>query len=298
LIDTWHCKESFMKCVLLAALCGLLVTVPPVVAADTNPSPINYLKKLQQKDGGFVPGSDKNQSSLRATSSAIRAIKYFGGQLPDASAVGNFVKSCHDKATGGFADTPGGKPDVVTTAVGVMAVVSLKLPVEDYEAGALEFLSKHVKTFEDIRIAAAALEALGKKMPPKGAWLDEVLKLRNPDGTFGKRDAAARDTGGATVAVLRMGGRVPDPEVVLKTLNAGQQQSGGFAKAGADPDLETSYRIVRAFHMLKTKPEGADRLRTFIAKCQNADGGYGVMPGKPSSVSGTYLAGILLSWLK
>jgi prenyltransferase beta subunit len=289
-----------MKRIPMAVLTLLLLTVPPVWAADTKPSPIIYLTKLQQKDGGFVQDAGKDRSSLRATSSAIRAIKFFGGELPEASMVANFVKNCHDKASGGFADTPGGKPDVVTTAVGVMAVVSLKLPVEDYETGALKYLAENVKSFEDIRIAAAALEALGKKTPPKEAWLDEVVKLRNPDGTFGKGPTAARETGGATVAVLRMGGKVPDLETVLKTLNAGQGPSGGFARAGADADadLETSYRIVRAFHMLNTKPEGADRLRTFIAKCQNPDGGYGVMPGKPSSVSGTYFAGILLSWLK
>jgi hypothetical protein len=39
-------------------------------------------------------------------------------------------------------------------------------------------------------------------------------------------------------------------------------------------------------------------MKAFIAKCRNADGGYGVEPGKPSSVSGTYYAGTILDWMK
>jgi hypothetical protein len=38
-------------------------------------------------------------------------------------------------------------------------------------------------------------------------------------------------------------------------------------------------------------------LKTFIAKCRNADGGYGVTPGAESSLGATYNAGILYHWL-
>ena len=72
----------------------------------------------------------------------------------------------------------------------------------------------------------------------------------------------------------------------------------GFGKAGLEgSDQETCYRISRAFHMLKTKPEKSDRLRDFIARCRNEDGGYGVAPGLPSNVGGCYYAGIILHWL-
>jgi prenyltransferase beta subunit len=275
----------------------LLVAVLPGQAAESSQKAIAYLKKLQNKDGGFRPAADKEQSSLRATSAALRALKYLGGEAADRSAAAGFVKSCHDKDSGGFADHPGGKPDVTLTAVGLMAVVELKMPVEDYEPGAIKYLGEHVKTFEDIRIAVAGLEAVGKKAPQNAAWLEQVLKMRNPDGTFGKGEGAARATGGAAVAVLRMGGKVENPEVVLKTLNDGQRKSGGFGKEGDDADLETSYRIARAFHMLKAKPAGAARLREFIARCQNADGGFGVRPGQPSSAGSTYFAAIILHWL-
>src|SRR6266852_3979507 len=88
------------------------------------------LEALQQKDGGFAtePIKDgKPTSSLRATVAAIRALSYFGGDLPANEECRNFVHSCFDAQSGGFADHPGGKPDVATTAVGMMAIDELRL---------------------------------------------------------------------------------------------------------------------------------------------------------------------------
>ena len=121
----------------------------------------------------------------------------------------------------------------------------------------------------------------------------------NEDGTFGKGDGAVRDTGGAVVAVLRLGGEVPHKDNVLKTIKAGQREDGGWSKADAKgSDLETSYRVMRCFHMMKEKPDEVNKLKAFIAKCRNKDGGYGVAPGQPSSSSGTYFASIMLHWLE
>jgi hypothetical protein len=122
--------------------------------------------------------------------------------------------------------------------------------------------------------------------------------MRHADGTYGEGDGVARDTGGAVCAVLRLGGAVEQRNNVLKALNAGQRKDGGFGKPGVEgSDLATTYRVARAFHMLKTQPEKAGRLRDFIARCRNDDGGYGVAPGQPSNVSGCYYAGIILHWL-
>jgi len=282
----------------IVAIAVLLLAGLPGQTAEPNKATIAYVQKLQNKDGGFRPAADKETSSLRATSAAVRALKYFGGEVPDRSGAANFVKSCFDKKTGGFADAPGGKPDVALTAVGLMAVVELKLPLEDYEAPAIRYLGENTKTFEEIRIAVAGLEAIHKKAPQNEMWLEQVTKMRNLNGTYGKGDGQARATGSAVVAELRMGGKVEKPDAVLKALNAGQRKSGGFGKEGDEAELETSYRVVRAFHMLKTKPEGAEKLREFVGKCRNADGGYGVMPGQPSGVGPTYFAGIILYWLK
>src|SRR5207253_3118685 len=101
-----------------------------------------------------------------------------------------------------------GTSDVATTAVGIMAVVDLKLAVKDFRDGVIGYLGKNVKTFEDIRIAAAAFEALKEPSSQADAWLDQIASTRNIDGTYGKGDGRARATGGAVAAVLRLGGEV------------------------------------------------------------------------------------------
>jgi hypothetical protein len=288
-----------MKRLLLLGLC--LVLVPVVVCAqspDQKKATVAYLQQLQQKDGGFAPAAGQAKSSLRTTSSALRALKYFGGDAKDRDAAATFVKSCFDKDSGGFVDLPGGKPDVAVTAVGFMAVVELKLPTEPYEPGILKYLGDNARNFDQIRIAAAGVEALGKQPPQAQAWLEQVRKMANADGAFGKGDGAARDTGSAAVVLLRLAGKVENPDVILKALNAGQRNDGGFGKADAKgSDLESSYRVMRAYHMLKAKPAKAQALREFVARCRNNDGGYGVEPGSPSNVSGTYYASIILHWL-
>jgi prenyltransferase beta subunit len=288
-----------VKRFLLPGLC--LVLVPIAVCAQTadqKRATVAYLQQLQQKDGGFIPAPGQAKSSLRATSSALRALKYFGGEAKDKDAAATFVKSCFDKDSGGFVDQLGGKPDVTLTAVGVMAAVELKLSTEPYEKGVLKYLGENAKEFEQIRIAAAGLEALGKQPPQAKDWLEQVRKMANADGTYGKGDGLARDTGGSVVVVLRLGGKVENMDTILKALNAGQRKDGGFGKADAkESDLESSYRVMRAYHMLKAKPEQARALREFVGKCRNEDGGYSVEPGKASSVSGTYFASIILHWL-
>ena len=283
-------------------LLGVLVLAPCVQAQPTREQvrhTVGYTAKLKREDGGFAPAAGIEKSSLRATSSALRALRYFGFELglEDKAKCEKFVASCFDKASGGFADVPGGKPDVTTTAVGLMAVVELKMPREPYEAPAEKYLSDNAKTLDEIRIAVAGLEAVEKKSSQAAAWTETVLKMANDDATFGKGDGKARDTGGATVALLRLGAKLEKKDEVLKALNAGQRKDGGFGKADAKTsDLESSYRVMRCYHMLKEKPDAA-KLAGFVASCRNEDGGYGVTPGDKSSVSGTYYAAIITHWL-
>jgi hypothetical protein len=265
--------------------------------ADPHSAASAYLRGLQNADGGFRPDAGKTMSSLRATSAAVRALKYLGGEIPDRPACAGFVRRCLDKDSGGLADVPGGRPDVTITAVGVLAAVELKLSADQYEGAALKYLVEHVEGFDDIRIAAAALEALGKRPPQADEWLRQIEKSRSHGGTWGEGSGAARATGGAAVAVLRLGGKPGPAERVLGVLNAGQRKDGGFGQGGAEAsDLESTYRVMRAYHMLGAKPD-ARALRVFVARCHNADGGYGVTPGQPSSVAATYYAANVLRWL-
>jgi prenyltransferase beta subunit len=280
---------------LIVAVLWLAAPAQGQTAAEKKAT-VAYLQSLQQKSGGFAASKAADQASVRATSSALRALKYFGGQVPDAKSAARFVESCFDKSSGGFGDTPGGKPDVLTTSIGLMAAAELKMDLDPYRNPAVNFLAKNAKSFEDIRIAAAALDTIAAKSPVAGDWIGEIHKLQAKDGTFGSGPGQARATGGAAVAVLRLGGQL-DREAVLKACKAGQRPDGGFGKEDVkNSDLETSYRVMRLFWMLKDRPD-ADKIRGFIAKCRNADGGYGVAPGQPSNVGGTYFASIILHWL-
>jgi hypothetical protein len=288
-----------VKRTLLVGLALLGITLPLRAQSEAQrKATIDYLRKLQAEDGGFRFDGRAEKSDLPSTSAALRALKYFGGPAYDRAACVSFVKNCFDRDSGGFAPRPGGKPAYRATAVGIMAVVELKLPTALYESTVIKYLDENSKTFEEIRLTAASFEAIGKRPPHADAWLKEIARLRHADSTYGKGDGVARDTGGAVAAVMRMGGKVDRPENVLKALNIGQRKDGGYGKAGGEgSDLETTYRVMRAFHMLKTRPTGAERLRGFVAHCRNNDGGYGVAPGRPSNVSGTYYASIILHWL-
>jgi prenyltransferase beta subunit len=287
---------------------AFVIGAGPITAGQLDdpgtPGTIEYLRKLQTQSGGFLAmtptAANKGMPTLRSTSSAVRALHYLKGEIPDQDGAVKFIAGCFDAQSGGFSDAPGGKADVVTTAIGLMAVAELKMPVDQYRAPAVKFLTEKTgSSFEEIRIAAAGLESIGAKSSKNAEWLKEVLKSANNDGTFDKGAGQARATGGAVVTILRLGDMPKDKGMVLKALKDGQRFNGGFGKAEDEnsSDLESTYRIMRCFMMLKGQPERLEGLRTFIAKCRNEDGGYGVGPGEPSSVSGTYYAATIRHWL-
>jgi prenyltransferase beta subunit len=293
----------------------VMLLAPAIAAGQTaeeTKATIRFVQSLQQPDGGFLPSPStkavvtKPASSLRATSSAIRALKYFGGDLANKEKVATFVESCFDKKGGGYADAPGGKTDVFLTAVGIMAAAELKLKDDPYIKKALTYLEKNAKTFEDMRIGAAGFEAANAMNLAENAavqaWIGRVGSMRNADGSYGKPEGDARMTASAVALLLRIRLLKFDPDGAQKILNIlqrGQREDGGFGAAETKTsDLETTYRVMRAFHLLNEKPKDVAKLRGYLGNCRNADGGYGVAPGQPSSVSGVYFASIILHWLK
>jgi hypothetical protein len=178
-----------------------------------------------------------------------------------------------------------------------MAAKELNLGTEPFP-GAAAYLEQNARDFEEVRIAAAAFEAIGKLPATAAAWRQGLLQKRNPDGTFGQGGGQARETGGALVALVRLGGGTgEDQQAAVKALRAGQRSDGGWGKEGEPSDLETTYRVMRAFHVLKAKPDVA-ACQGFLAKCRRPDGSYGVQPGLAGNVSATYFAAIVSHWLE
>src|SRR5262249_43814095 len=145
---------------------------------------VAYLLMLQQADGSFgvAAKGEPNSGDIQSTSSALRALKYFGGAVKDPKVTAKFVQSCFDKTSGEIGLRPNDTRNVFTTSVGLMAMVELKMPTELYFDKASKYLTENAKSFEDIRIAAAAFETIGKRPPKAEAWLAEIAKLRNADG--------------------------------------------------------------------------------------------------------------------
>jgi acetyl esterase/lipase/prenyltransferase beta subunit len=290
-----------MKRTSLLLAVGLFVVAPwiPRAGAQTHKEraeTARFVAGLQNPDGGFA-GTAGGKSSLGATSSAIRILTYCGGSIPDVTGCIAYVESCFDKATGGFAQTPGGKADVGTTASGLMAISALKLDPEPYAKPAVEFLGKNAKTFEEVRIAVAGLEAIKATSPEIPRWTEQVLQGRNSDGTFGEGVTKAKDTGSKAVALLRMGVKLDGREAILATLRDAQGSDGGWSQDGVKSDLGTSYRIMRCFYMLGEKPD-LDRLRGYIARHRQSDGGSAGAPGGAADGGGTYTCSIMLHWAR
>ncbi len=255
-----------------------------------------FVNQCQNPDGGFgmTPGA---ASSLGATNNALKVLRFTGGALENVHGCVAFVQSCFDPKTGGFAQTPGGAPDVATTAVGLMVIAELKIPRETILPAAIGYFHENVKTFEEIRIAVAGLEAVETPSPDFPAWIALVEKDRHDDGTWGEGDGRARATGGAAVALLRMNAPVKEQANVLKAVLTGQTAEGGWSDGKSAPDLSTSYRVMRCFFMLKTPPD-VHALLGFLAKHRNEDGGYRATPDGLSNVSATYYATIMIQWLR
>ena len=277
-----------------------------------------WVLECEAPGGGFYhapPKADaKPQPSLRATNGAVRALKYLGFPLLKAEREvhAKFVLSCYDPKTGAFAE-PGGKPDVTITAIGVMVAAELEIPHDEY-AKAMDYLKANAKTFEEVRIGAAAVEAWGVKVGASGAveapfnlvpWVDitkefgsqvdKELAKRIRDREVHLKDGGARDSASYVAAFLRLKGVAVGHE---SDINMGQRGDGGWGKKGEKAsDIESTYRVMRALMMLKARPKDVKKLREFIESHRNADNGFSTKPGDASSMSGAYYCAIVSKWL-
>jgi hypothetical protein len=293
-------RQSFALVLLLPALASAQPT------AEQKKETVKWILGLQARDGGFylAPTDPRLKvlplPSLRATNGAVRALKYLGADVPNKEKHAAFVLKCFDPKTGGFAEA-GGEPDVGTTSVGVMAAMELGVPKQKI-AKAMDFLKEHAKTFEEVRIGAAAVEAWGVKDCPfkLDGWKEIAFK-----GVGTKLPAisngGARMIGSLTAFAYRLNLRSDTdspPERVAALLNLGQLADGGWSKEGAKAsDIETTYRVMRAFMLMKQKPKDVKKLREFIAEHRHKDGGSATKPGDKPNMSGTYYCTIISKWL-
>lgn len=265
---------------------------------------VQFVLSLEDPRGGFRPkASDPKKeqhipATLGATSAAVRALKYLGAKVPNPEKHAAFVLTCFDPQSGGFAEIPRGTETVYTTSVGVMAAVELGIPKEKF-AKAMTFIHEKANSFEEARIAAAAVESWGvRDCPfPLDPWFTLLEKIGS-DGTVEGGDDSARLAGATAAMRIRLGKPIENTKPILEVIENGRRDDGAWGRLNADgSDLESTYRVIRGFHMMKTKPKDTARLREFLQKCSNPDGGYGISPGEPSGVGPVYFATIITHWL-
>jgi pimeloyl-ACP methyl ester carboxylesterase/prenyltransferase beta subunit len=284
---------------LLAALaCFALELAARSAGAQTpaeNAQTAAYAAAHQNKDGGFAAKVGQ-KSSLGATNSGLKVLLHVGGSVRDVLGCIKYVKSCRD-SSGGFAAEPGGKPDVITTAVGLMAASELKIADPEMVKAAIGYLGTNAKSFEEVRMAIAGLEAARTPSPDFPRWLEQIQALREPDGTFGQGPKKAFATGGAAAAILRMGMKLDNRDAIISAIKAGQRSEGGWSKDDGLPDLGSTYRVMRALYMLREKPD-VDRLLSFVKGFRQSDGSYAGSTGGAGDLGGTYTATIITRWAR
>ncbi len=278
----------------LAVLAAINVRVRAQSAADSAQTAA-YAAAQQNADGGFAAGPGQ-PSTLGATNTGIRVLDYVGGSLLDEPGCIRFVNSCKVPG-GGFAQRPGGKPDVVTTALGLMAAAELKIADKAMIDDAVAYFRANTRAFEEVRMTIAGLEAVGARSPDFSRWAEQLEAMRTPDESFGQHPGKAFVTGGVAAAILRMGMNLEKREAVIATIKAGQRPDGAWSKDEGPSDLSSSYRVMRALYMLKEKPD-VERLTGYIARCRHADGSYASTPEGPGKLGATYFATIILRWLR
>ena len=221
-----------------------------------------YAAAQQNADGGFA-ASPGQPSTLGATNTGLRVLDYVGGSPLDEPGCIRFVNSCKVPGSG-FAHRPGGRPDVITTAVGLMAAAELKIADKamiDDDA----YFGANARAFEDVRMSIAGLEAVGVRSADFARWAEQLEALRTPDSSFGQHPGKAFVTGGVAAAILRMGMNLEKRDAVIATIKAGQRPDGAWSKDDGPSDLSSSYRVMRALYMLKEKPD-VERLTGYIGR--------------------------------
>lgn len=274
------------------SLLMLIVFIHPASAQLTETEVKGTLKSivaLQDETTGGFKANPKSDPSLKATAAGLRIWKQLSkDKFPNLDKVTAFVLGCHDPISGGFHE-PRCNPDVVTTCFGLMAAAEVGFPPKMYPR-AMEYLKSNAKTFEDVRLGAAALESLDNK--PN--WLDDWIKIADAETGNDARTAAS-----VAAMKLRLGYPVNNRQKVIDTILNDQRDDGGWGKAGASgSDLETTYRVIRALSLLKAKPKNPDSIRTYLKKCQKLDSGRLFFADNEPSIFSTYYAIMAIHFLK
>ena len=203
----------------------------------------------------------------------LLAVVALGGS---AQAPGVSYLERQQTSDGGFAER-GRTPDATSTAWAGLALAAGGGSVAA-RARALSFLRAHegdVRSDGDAALQVLARAALGDR--------PDALLVRLHAFQPGSLVNATIWT---ALALRQAGERVP--LALVSELRARQQRSGGWSwTRGGTPDSNDTAAAVEALRAASVTGSPIVRAFTYLARCRNADGGYGLLPGRASDAQST-----------
>jgi energy-coupling factor transport system substrate-specific component len=259
---TWRRAGEVIVPVLLVALLGLVVATRPGAArAVVARTPIAYLLRAQNADGGFggAPGQRSDQSFSSWTALGLTA----EGESPRAlSRGGNSLIAYLRRGAGSLADP--GSLERTILAVAASGLQPANFGGRDLVAALERQIGRDGSISDQTNLTAFALLALraAGRVPPAGtvAWL---IRQEDRDGGFNFATAGAASDVDDTGAVLEALAGTPAGRVRPRAVGfiEGQQASdGGFPSgAGGGSNAQSTAWAVQGLIAAGVNPTGLHR---------------------------------------
>jgi hypothetical protein len=244
------------------------------------------------RSGGGFAASRGEPISLGATLSALKALELLGVGPSDPDGILTFVESQFAAGTPACIDQATGAPAVLATAAGLLCLRALDATdaLEARVPTGAGWMAAQAKSREEHFMTVAVVEECHLEEPPARA-VKFFQDQSQADGTFGP---SVLNNGIASSALLRAADLLHDPAAVTSRLLGGQADGGGFADDGPNPDLWTSYCVMRALDLLGVSPRVA-ALADWVMQLQLPGGGFG--SAGIASADVTYQALSILDWI-
>lgn len=257
--------------------------------------------------GGGYGAVPDGPAQPAATLSVLRALDLLGTRTPVPDSVAAFTDEGFEPAVGAWCAPDTGRPAVLPTAAGLLTLravgaldtLAARLPA------ALRWMAEHAGLREEHFMTLAVVDEC-QAGPPPDRCVRYFLDQRRPDGTFGP---SVLNNAIAASALARVGAPVEGAEAVTRLMLAGQTAAGGFTDGGAEPQLWTTYCVMRAMDLLAAAPAGvawtagalglatpdADRIGDWVLTLRLDEGGFGT--AGTLSADATYQCLSVLDWI-
>ena len=162
---------------------------------------------------------------------------------------------------------------------------------------AIEYLGKNAKSFEEVRMAIAGLEAVPLHRPTFRAGSSRSRRCANPTAHSARGRARHTRPAGAAAAILRMGLKLENRDAIIDAIKAGQRAEGGWSKDDGPPDLGATYRVMRALYMLARSPTWIDCSRSSRGAA-SPTAAMRAVPAAPATWAEPTTATIIIRWAR